>query len=162
MTERYPDDDALNALSGLTDAGTGLPLPAIGESPYFTSFYRLADHINRMLAPVNQLRVYKDGDLSFGVRPGWLQSGDDAIEYAGAESQALTDDAVNSVYLTVSGTTVTLNVSTSGFPTPSVTPHWPLATIATGSHSVAATAGNYTHADITDHRTRAWASGPVT
>lgn len=161
MTESYPDDDALNALSGLTDAATGMPLPAIGESPYFTSFYRLADHINRMLAPVNQLRVYKDGDLTFGVRPGWVQSGDDAIEYAGAESQALTDDAVNSIYLTVSGTTLTLHVSDSGFPTPSVTPHWPLATIATGNQSAAASAGSYSHVDMTDHRARAWADGPV-
>lgn len=161
MTERYPDEDKLNLLSGTSDPGTGLPLPAIGETPYFTSFYRLADHINRLLEPVNQLRVYQDGDLSFGVRPGVLQIGDDVVEYIGAEAQALTDNAENSIYLTASGTTLTLNVSDSGFPAPSVSPHWPLAVISTGTASALGQAGQYTHPDIQDRRSLLWNRGPL-
>jgi hypothetical protein len=161
MTERYPDDDTLNLLSGTSDARSGMPLPAIGETPYFTSFYRLADHINRLLEPVNQLRVYQDGDLSFGIRPGLLQIGDDVVQYPGAETQSLTDNAENSIYLTASGTTLTLNVSDSGFPAPSVSPHWPLAVISTGTASAQGVSGRYAHEDIQDRRALLWNRGPL-
>jgi len=49
------------------------------------------------------------------------------------------------VYITAAGT---LTVNTTGFPTPSATPHIPLATIVTA-------AGAYDHSDITDYRGRA-------
>jgi hypothetical protein len=161
MTEQYPQDDALNLLSGLEDSQTGLPLPAIGESPYFTSFYRMADHINRLLAPANHLRVFKDGDLTFGVRPGPVQIGDDLIDFAGLDAQTLVNNAENSIYLTASGTTLTLHVSQTGLPAPSVTAHWPLAVISTGTASVQGQSGQYGHADIRDLRSLLWNRGPL-
>lgn len=152
MSELYPSDDQLNALSGTTDPDTALAFPAIGQSPYYTSFYRLIDQINRLLAPLNALRVYKDGALSFAVRPGTLSDGDNLIEYAGAAGQVLSDNAVNSIYLTCDAGVATLGVSTTGWPTPSTTPHWPLAVIRTGSESAAGDAGQYDHGDVTDVR----------
>ena len=51
--------------------------------------------------------------------------------------QALTDDTTNYIWLQVDSGALTLQVNTSAFPDPSVTPHIPLATIATGTASVA-------------------------
>ncbi|MFP4354068.1 MAG: hypothetical protein ACLFUJ_03005 [Phycisphaerae bacterium] len=152
MSELSPADATLNALSGTVDPETALAFPAIGESPYYTSFYRLIEQINRLLAPINALRVYKDGAMTFGVRGGTLSDGDSLVEYAGAQSQVLSDDAVNSVYLTVNAGVATLGVSSSGWPTPSTTPHWPLAIIRTGSESAAGLSGSYEHVDLLDCR----------
>ena len=98
-----------------------------------------------MLKCTNALRVYKDGDLTFGVRAGTFANGDTMVDYAGATAQALTNNATNTVYLTAAGA---LTVNTTGFPDPSATPHVPLATIVTA-------AGTYDVDDITDFRSRA-------
>jgi len=107
--------------------------------------YRL---IHRLLTlakpPGNSLRVYKDGELTFGVRPGRYMDGDATRDYIGATAQALTNDQTNYIYLTADGTLV---VNTTGFPEPSTTPHIPLATIVTAG-------GSYSHDDITDYRSR--------
>jgi len=79
------------------------------------------------------------------VRAGEYFTGDAAVDYAGATAQALTNNATNYIHLTAGGT---LTVNTTGFPVPSLTPHIPLATIVTS-------AGQYTHSDITDHRSGA-------
>ena len=71
MSETDLTPAAADALSGTTDPGTDLVYPAIGESTYYTTMYRL---VHRLLAvagtPGNELRAYKDGDLTFGVRAG--------------------------------------------------------------------------------------------
>lgn len=58
------------------------------------------------------------------------------------------DDACVRMYADNSKGAETLTVNTTGFPTPSATPHIPLATILTA-------AGEYDFADIIDHRARA-------
>jgi len=160
MTELYPSDATLNALSGTTDAAAGVLYVSTGESPYYTSFYKMLYRLLDVARRAGDLRVYKDGDLTFGVRAGMYLNADDAISYAGATAQALTDDATNYLYLTADGT---LTKDTTGFPVPSVTPHIPLATIATGTASAAGVSGEYNHEDITDYRGRAFLSvaGPA-
>jgi len=155
MAESYPTDETLNALSGTCDALTGLAYPTIGESPYYTSFYRLAEHINRLLQPANALRVYKDGDLTFGLRSGSFAAPDDMINVSSATAQALTDNAINYIYLTSNGT---LTVNTIGFVTDSA--NAALATVATGSASAGSVGGTFSHEDITDCRDRAMFSAP--
>jgi len=150
MSETDLTSAVADALSGTTDPGTDLTYPAIGESTYYTTMYRL---IHRLLAmagtPGNELRAYKDGEMTFGVRPGRLALGTTMVAYAGCTGEGLTNNATNYVYLTVAdllaGDSVT--VSTAGFPTDG-TLHVPLATIVTS-------AGAFDHADITDHRGRA-------
>jgi len=150
MSETDLTASAADALSGTTDSDTDLTYPAIGESTYYTTMYRL---IHRLLAvartPGNELRAYKDGEMTFGVRPGRLALGTTMVAHAGCAEQALTNNAANYVYLTVAdllaGDSVT--VSTAGFPTDG-TLHVPLAAIVTS-------AGAFDHADITDHRGRA-------
>jgi len=143
MSETALTASAANALSGATDSETDFTYPTIGESPYYTTMYRaLAKLVRLAKVPGNSLRVYKDGDLTFGVRAGRFMDGATARDYAGATGESLTDDATNYVFLTPAAA---LTVNTTGFPS---TPHVPLGAIETAS-------GSYDHDDITDYRGRA-------
>ncbi len=134
-----------DALSGVTDGDLDFTYLTIGESPYYTSAYRCWEKLVRVVKAINALRVYQDGDLTFGVRPGRYTDGQAARDYAGACGQALTNNDTNYIYLTAEGT---LTVNTSGFPDAGSTPHLPLATIETAG-------GSYGREDITDYRGRA-------
>jgi len=148
MSETYPSDCELNNLSGTSDAEQEVLFVPIGESPYYTSFYKMLYRLLNVARRAGDLRVYKDGDLTFGVRAGKYFNGDTAVDYAGATGQSLTNNQTNYIYLTADGT---LTVNTTGFPVPSVTPHIPLATITTS-------AGNYStcDGDLVDYRGRAF------
>ena len=148
MAEVYPADADLTALSGTTDATTGTPYPTQNVDPWFVARTKADWQLARVAELANELRVYKDGDLTFGVRPGRYHNGHAGAgaAYAGAAAQALTDDDTNYIYLTTAGA---LTVNLTGFP---VTPHFPLATIAVGSESVAAVSSEYNHVDIVDYR----------
>ena len=96
--------------------------------------------------------VFKDGenpDLTIGVRPLSFFNGAALVNYIGASSFALTDDATNYVYLTVAGV---LTKSTSSFPSEL---HIPLAEVKTGTASIAAASGGFAVEDITPRRDRA-------
>ena len=142
MTELYPSDAELNALSGTVDGEQEVLFIAAGESPYYTSFYKMLHRLLAVARRAGDLRVHKDGALTFGVRAGKFMDGETARSYAGASAQPLTDNATNCIYLTAAGT---LTVSTSGFPAAGTTPHLPLATIVTSG-------GAYDHQDVTDYR----------
>ncbi len=145
MTELYPSDSDLNALSGTAESEQEVLYVATGESPYYTSFYKMLYRLLDVARRGGDLRVYKDGDLTFGVRAGQFFNGDSQVNYASATEQSLTNNATNYIYLTADGT---LTVNTTGFPVPSVTPHIPLASVTTS-------AGTFDHSDITDCRGRA-------
>ena len=100
--------------------------------------YRLLNVTRR----AGDLRVYKDGDITFGVRAGKFLNDDSEVSFSAVSEQTLTDDATNYIYLIADGT---LTKNTTGFPVPSVTPHIRLATIVTVD-------GSYDHDDITDYR----------
>jgi len=150
MTELYPTDAQLNDLSGTTDGEQEVLFIPTGESPYYTSFYKMLYRLLDVARRAGDLRVYKDGALTCGVRPGRYLNGDGAVNYAGSTGNALANNDTNYVYLTADGT---LTINTTGFPTPSETPHIPLATIVTS-------AGDYSinDGDITDYRGRAMLS----
>lgn len=145
MTERYPTDADLNALSGATDPEQEVLFLPIGESPYHTSFYKMLYRLLDVSRRAGDLRVYKDGDLTFGVRPGRWMNGQAEVVYAGSEGNALDNNLDNHVYLLPDGTLAT---NTIGFPDPVDQPHLPLAKITTSL-------GTYAHDDITDLRGRA-------
>jgi len=146
MAETYPDDADLNALSGTSEAIQEVYYPAIAEKPHYLAMYKTLSRLLSVALRAGDLRVYKDGDLTFGVRAGRFNDGDTARSYAGSTENALTDDATNYIYLAADGT---LTVNTTGYPDPSATPHVPLATIETAD-------GAFDLADITDHRGRAF------
>ena len=151
MTEIYPTDAELNELSGTTDEEQEVLYVTTAESPYYTSFYKLLYRLLDVARRAGDLRVYKDGDLTCGVRAGKVFNGDYEVDYAGSTGNSLTNNQTNYIYLTASGATPTLTINTAGFPIPSVTPHIPLATIVTSG-------GLYDHSDITDYRARAFLS----
>ncbi len=148
MTELALTDDQANALHGTTDSDTDFKYHCPGDASYFTEGQRQRHRLLTLAKAIsNSLRVYRDGALSFGVRPGRAGGGDTTYAYEGSAGNALTDDATNYIYLTASdlaaGNTVT--VSTASFPLQSETPHIPLAEIVTS-------AGGYGCDDITDLR----------
>jgi len=147
MTELYPTDAQLNDLSGTTDNEQEVLFIPTGESPYYTSFYKMLYRLLDVARRAGDLRVYKDGALTFGVRPGRYLKGDTAVNYVGSTGNALTNNATNYIYLDADGT---LTVNTTGFPSISETPHVRLASIVTS-------AGDYSinDGDITD--CRGWA-----
>ncbi len=148
MTELYPSDAELNALSGTTDSEQEVLYVTAGESPYYTSFYKMLQRLLKVARRGGDLRVFKDGDLTFGVRPGRYYNGDSWVSYSQVLAQALTNNATNYIYLTAAGV---LTVNTTGFPVPSVTPHIPLAKIVTSAGAYDgrdASEGG----DITDYR----------
>ena len=145
MSETALSDSEALALAGTTDSDTDFAYHTVGQSTYYLDGFRQRHRLLTVLKPINHLRVYQDGDLTFGVRAGKYFNGDAAVDYAGAAAQALTNNATNYIYLTAGGT---LAVNTTGFPVPSLTPHIPLATIVTA-------AGQYAYGDITDYRARA-------
>lgn len=144
--ELYPADATLNALSG-TDDATGVPYPAIGESPYYTTFYRMLYRLLDVARLGDRLRVVKDGELTFGIRPGRYDAGGERRTFGGTEGESLADDAVNTVYLDAAGD---VQVATDGLP--AAGPVVPLAEIAVGSSSAAGLSGQYGFEDITDLR----------
>ncbi len=151
MTELYPPDATLNALSGSADPEQEVLFIPTGQSPYYTSFYKMLHRLLAVARRAGDLRVYKDGPLTFGVRAGRFCDGPANVDYAGSTGNALANTAVNSVYLTPAGV---LTVSQSGFPAAGATPHIPLATITTGG-------GDYGHEAVIDCRGRSL-YGPVT
>ena len=151
MTELPLTDAEANALHGTTDNDTDFKYHSPGDSSDFTEGQRQRHRLLTLAKAIsNSLRVYRDGELSFGVRPGSAGDGDTTYAYEGSAGNDLTDDATNYIYLTASdlaaGDTVTVN--TTGLPLQSQTPHIPLAQIVTS-------AGGYGCDNITDLRSAA-------
>lgn len=134
MTERYPDDATLLAME--QDAATGVEMIPTGKSPYFLEFRKLVQRLLLATTRANDLRVYADGDLSVGVRPGRCTIGDTAIDFAGAETIALANNATTRLWLAADGSVQT---STTAMPTDR-TSFLPLAEVTTEAGGIAAIA----------------------
>ena len=140
MTEHYPSDAELNAMSGTADGEHEVLYVATGESPYFTSFYKMLYRLLDVSRRAGDFRVYKDGDLTFGVRAGRMINGTSQLDYHGDTQQPLADNATTHIYLDANAC-----LQTGAMPLPTTVPHLPLASITTAN-------GGYTLADITDLR----------
>jgi hypothetical protein len=86
MTELYLTDTAINALSGTSDTEQEVYYPPICESPYYTSFYKMVHRLLDVARRAGDLRAYKDGDLTFGVRAGQFMVGDTIVTVAAARA----------------------------------------------------------------------------
>jgi hypothetical protein len=144
-----------DALSGATDSQTDLVYPAIGQSTYYTTVYQLIHRLLAVAAAANAFRLYRDGTLTCGVRPGRCARGTTLYSFAGASGYALANDAVNYLWLQVDAGVLALHSNTTGMPNPATTPLLPLGTIATGTTSAAETTGQYAASDILDYRGQA-------
>lgn len=116
MTERYPIDTEL--LAAAEDTPTGVQYIPTGTSPYILEFRRLVHRMLRAFERANDLRVYQDGDATFGVRPGICRVNDQAVDFAGVENQAVTLNATTYVWIDDAGA---IQTSTTSFPTTATT-----------------------------------------
>lgn len=155
MAETALSTAVADALSGTTDSDTDAVYPTIGESSYYTTVYRMLNRILLIEKVINELRVFKDGDLTYGIRAGRGSHGTNEYTVSAVAAQALTNDTTNYIWLYVLSGNLISNINTSAFPDPAVTPYIPLATIATGSASIASVSGKYDQVDIVDYRGRA-------
>lgn len=128
MSEVYPSDNELLNLQ--SDAETGVEYIPTGTAPYYLHFRKLLYRLLLSMRRANDLRVYDEGGLDIGVKPGnfWLDT--DLIEYAGSSSNVLADDKPNIyIYLDAQGDLVTDQYG--GFPNMITTPHVRLAVVTT-------------------------------
>ena len=111
MGERYPDDATLLGLE--EDGETGVEYIPTGKSPYFLEFRRLVQRLLLAGVRANDFRVYRDGDLSVGVRAGRCVIGGQTVVFGGETGLVVTNNATTSVWLDSAGVIAS---GTGGFP----------------------------------------------
>jgi len=133
MAEVYPSDNEL--LNMQSDSETGVEYIPTGTAPYYLHFRKLLYRLLLAARRSNDLRVYDEGGLDVGVKPGKFWSGTGLINYAGSTSNTLADDKANIyIYLNSSGTLVTNEYSS--FPDMATTPHIRLAQVCTSGGDI--------------------------
>jgi len=130
MAEQYPSDATLLAIT--QEALTGVEYIVTGTAPYYLEFRKLLYRLLLATLRANDLRVYDDSGLNVGIKAGKYYNGNTLITYAGASSQACTDNATNYVMLEANGTLV---INTTGFPDIKF-PHVRLATVVTAGADI--------------------------
>ena len=133
MAEVYPSDNEL--LNIQSDTETGVEYIATGTAPYYLEFRKLLYRLLLSTRRANDLRVYDEGGLDIGVKPGkfWLST--ELISYEGSSGNTLADDKQDIyIYLDSSGSLVTNEYNS--FPDMSATPHIRLATVSTSGGDI--------------------------
>ncbi|MHC4435728.1 MAG: hypothetical protein ACYS3S_00095 [Planctomycetota bacterium] len=133
MAEVYPSDNEL--LNMQSDSETGVEYIPTGMAPYYLHFRKLLYRLLLSTRRANDLRVYDEGGLDVGVKPGKFWLGTVLVNYAGSTGNTLADDKANIyIYLNSSGTLVTNEYSS--FPVMAATPHIRLAQVCTSSGDI--------------------------
>ncbi|MBE0534993.1 MAG: hypothetical protein IH624_04925 [Phycisphaerae bacterium] len=142
MAEVYPSDNSLLAL--VSDAETGVEYIPTGTAPYYLHFRKLLHRLLLACRRGNDLRVYDEGGLTIGVKPGKYWIGTALVAYAGASGIALADNrAAIYVYLDAIGNLVTGEYM--GWPGMASTSHVRLAVVQTAGGDIVSIA------DARDH-----------
>ncbi|HIJ72273.1 MAG TPA: hypothetical protein HPP87_13105 [Planctomycetes bacterium] len=133
MAEVYPSDNALLNLT--SDSETGVEYIATGTAPYYLQFRKLLYRLLLATKRANDLRVYDEGGLNIGVKPGKFWLGNQLLSYGGSSGNALADDKANIyIYLDSAGSLVTDEYS--NFPDMADTPHIRLAIVTTAGGDI--------------------------
>ncbi|MHC4116005.1 MAG: hypothetical protein ACYSWO_00715 [Planctomycetota bacterium] len=133
MAEVYPSDSELVNIQ--SDTETGVEYIPTGTAPYYLQFRRLLYRLLLASQRANDLRVYDEGGLDIGVKPGKFWLGMQLTSYAGSSGNALADDKPNIyIYLDSSGSLVTNEYS--DFPSMATTPHIRLAQVTTSGGDI--------------------------
>lgn len=133
MAEVYPSDNEL--LNMQSDSETGVEYIPTGTAPYYLHFRKLLYRLLLAARRANDLRVYDEGGLDVGVKPGKFWLGTELVSYTGSLGNTLADDKANIyIYLDSSGTLITNEYS--GFPDMAATPHIRLAQVSTSSGDI--------------------------
>jgi hypothetical protein len=129
MPERYPDDVTLLTLD--QDPDTGVEYIPTGRSPYYLEFRRLVQRTLVAAARANDLRLYQDGDLAIGVRPGRCLIRGAPLEFAGVSAVSVAPGVVTQFWIDDAGRLQSgddLPVDRGGF--------IPLATVTAGASAI--------------------------
>ncbi len=133
MTEVYPSDNEL--LNIQSDSQTGVEYIPTGTAPYYLQFRKLLYRLLLAAQRANDLRVYDEGGLDIGVKPGKFWLGTELVTHEGSSGNTLADDKQNIfIYLNASGSLVTDEYS--GFPDMATTPHIRLAKASTSGGDI--------------------------
>jgi hypothetical protein len=133
MAETYPSDNEL--LNIQSDNQTGVEYIPTGTAPYYLHFRKLLYRLLLAAQRANDLRVYDEGGLDVGVKPGKFWLGTELVSYAGSSGNTLADDKPNIyIYLNSSGSLVTNEYT--GFPNMATTPHIRLAQVCTSGGDI--------------------------
>lgn len=101
MPEIYPADAELLDLE--TDSATGVEYIPTGRNPYFLEFRRLVQRTLLATQRANDLRIYPDGPLSVGLRPGTCSIGGTTLDVPGVTGFALPDNSTTDLWLDAAG-----------------------------------------------------------
>jgi hypothetical protein len=133
MAEVYPSDNEL--LNMQSDSETGVEYIPTGTAPYYLHFRKLLYRLLLVTRRANDLRVYDEGGLDVGVKPGKFWLGTQLVNYAGSSGNTLADDKANIyIYLNSSGTLITNEYNS--FPDMAATPHIRLAQACTSGGDI--------------------------
>ena len=102
MAEVYPSDDEL--LDLLSESETGVEYIATGTAPYYLQFRKLLYRLLLSTRRANDFRLYSEGGLTYGIKPGRFWNGNKVVEYAGSSGNVLADDSLFCIYLDETGT----------------------------------------------------------
>jgi len=133
MAEVYPSDNEL--LNIQSDSETGVEYIPTGTAPYYLHFRKLLYRLLLAGRRANDLRIYDEGGLDIGVKPGkfWLST--QLISCEGSSGNTLADDKSNIyIYLDSSGSLV-INEYGS-FPNMATTAHIRLAIVSTSGGDI--------------------------
>jgi len=128
--EQYPTDAELLALT--QDPVTGVDYIPTGKSPYILDYRRSLHRSLRAAERANDLRVYRDGDLSVGVRPGRCFIGSEPVAFAGQAGLSMATNTTTRLWLDAAGS---LQTSTANLPLDRAS-FIPLAEIVVGPNAI--------------------------
>ncbi len=133
MAEVYPTENEL--LNIQSDAETGVEYIPTGTAPYYLHFRKLLYRLLLAARRANDLRVYDEGGLDIGVKPGNFWLGTELVSYEGSSSNTVADDKANTyIYLNSQGNLITDEYNE--FPDMVIMPHVRLAIVSTSSGDI--------------------------
>ena len=133
MAEVYPSDNEL--LNIQSDSQTGVEYIPAGTAPYYLQFRKLLYRLLLAAQRANDLRVYDEGGLDVGVKPGKFWMGTELISYEGSSGNTLADDKQD-IYIYLNSSASLVTDEYSGFPDMAITPHIRLAQVCTSGGDV--------------------------
>jgi hypothetical protein len=135
MAEKALTTAEAEALSGTTDATSGVAFVTSGADPYLAAVYRTFHQLMKVAMLGNSLRVYADDSLAttVGVRAGRRTLGTAALVYAGGTvALASYNNSTANLWLYNNAGTPTVAAGASW---PSY-PHWKLASVALSAGAI--------------------------
>ncbi len=133
MAEVYPSDSEL--LNLISELETGVEYIPTGTAPYYLHFRKLLYRLLLATRRANDLRLYDEGGLTFGVKPGKFWDGNTLVEYAGSTGNVLADNKSN-IYVYIDNAGVLHFTDYVMFPDMGAGKHVRLAVITTSGGDI--------------------------